>query len=223
MEYKKIISSFIISIMLFVNLVSCNDTDSSADSGSKQDVSTQAVTVFSSNSGHTSGEIGSLSLCDYTASKTTFNIDDVSLTFHFGFLWYPNISTHYFYGEYFPYVDLSFAYYPNDFDNSPDYDNKTQIFLKRVENIMAEEYRCLEEYNEEKDLYFWKYNHSEELAVPNELFAEDEGWIFLEVYYLGTNEQNGEPLVLSSHCGFYYSKQSDYTIKIYFSAKEANQ
>lgn len=221
MCFKKAISFFLLFALLFLNLISCNNSNSNENDGQKGD----NLNVDKSDKGFTSiqSEIPgdpdpSLAFVDYTAEKTTFNIDEVEITFHYGFAWYSDINIHYAKGDVFPYVDLTFAYLPKDYDVRLNPDGKIEIPIKRVENIMTDEYRCTSKQDESDPyglMYYIQYNHSEKITLPVELFSEDEGSVFFTLYYEGINELDGSSIFLYETTSFYFVKTSENTIKIY--------
>jgi len=220
MFLKKSISLLLVIVFVLLCFASCGTNDSSVDGDTILNDNDSGPDTkhdgFTTMSGSLGGLYPNPARSDLTAEKSVFNIDNVDITYHYGFAWYPDINDHLEYGEFYPYVDISFSYYRLEEELSIEPGSKIDIPLKRVETMMTEEYRNSSIYDEEQELYFPKYNHSEKIAVPKELFAEDEGWISFNVYYESEeiNEIQGSKNSLYTSVSFYYVKQADTTIKI---------
>ena len=131
--------------------------------------------------------------CAYRSDKTEFPIDDVTLDFYYGGYYYQGVeyeleNTH----------DIpSFELYFQD-----DYGGK--FFIKRVEeNFVSEKYSCNVVYDDNWNITEVKFNHSETITIPREIFAEESGLIYFSVF--GTNQKEVEPQVkVITGIGFYY-------------------
>ena len=131
--------------------------------------------------------------CAYKSDKTEFPIDDVTLDFYYGGYYYQGVeyeleNTH----------DIpSFELYFQD-----DYGGK--FFIKRVEeNFVSEKYSCDIVYDENWYVTEVKFNHSETITIPQEIFTEESGIIYFSVF--GTNQREPEPQnKVITGIGFYY-------------------
>ena len=131
--------------------------------------------------------------CAYKSDKTEFPIDDVTLDFYYGGYYYQGIeyeleNTH----------DIpSFELYFQD-------DCGGKFFIKRVEeNFVSEKYSCDIVYDENWYVTEVKFNHSETITIPQEIFTEESGIIYFSVF--GTNQREPDPQnKVITGIGFYY-------------------
>ena len=228
MHLKRIISLLLVIVLMLLCLVSCSTPDSSVDGDTSPNGDEAGAEVkdegFTTMLGSGDGDIRlSPAYADLVADKTVFDIDNVTVDFYYGFLWYPEIEYHIEEGSIYPYVDMSFEYNPVKSNKMPDLTQTVSFPLKRVEDIMTEKYRCESVFKDEVELYNTEYNHYETLTIPKELFEKDDGYVFIKIYYTGINNVTGLDLILHAKAGFYYVKQSDNTIKIYRSARHVNK
>ena len=102
------------------------------------------------------------------SSKSEFDINDVTLDFHYGFMM----------GDDIEYDKENVRNY-GEFDLYFRSDSGEEYFVRHIdEPLMSEKYRVeLDHYNGK-----WSFNHSEEITVPAELFTEGTGKFQFRVY-----------------------------------------
>lgn len=119
--------------------------------------------------------------CAYRSERTEFPIDDVTLEFYYGGRYIHGVEWQRENAYSYP----SFELYFSD-------DTGKRIFVKRVdENFVSEKYRCYTESDDEACMTYVKFNYSETLTIPAELFCEKIGGVYLTIY--GTNERDKDP------------------------------
>ena len=143
--------------------------------------------------------------CAYKSDVTEFDIENVTLRFYYGGFY-----------ELFETATEQYLSYPVfELYLFNDANPEDKILIKRVEeNLISEKYRAY--ITTEKFKQIVKYNHSEDVTIPKEIFIDESGLIWFSV-----NGQN----VLDSYStdetlciiGVYYSKIEN---KIILSTKE---
>ena len=123
-----------------------------------------------------------LFLCAYRSDKTEFDIDDVTLDFYYGG-WYSDLGIDYDLQQHnFPMFDI---YFTNDAHD--------RCFVKRVEeNLVSEKYRCKFIYDDDWNFIELKFNHSESITIPREIFTENEGVIYFAIFSQNANYTDPE-------------------------------
>ena len=117
--------------------------------------------------------------CAYKSDKNEFDIDDVTLDFFYGGIYPSGVDLAN--GASYPSFEL---YFTDEKDNKMNH----KIFVKRVEeNFVSEKYRCFQNYDETNHTVSIKYNHSETITIPKEIFTEDTGLIRFQVYGININ------------------------------------
>ena len=102
--------------------------------------------------------------CGYRSDKTEFDIDDVTLEFFFG---YPSYASQGDKREI--YEDYFYICFINEADGS-------EIIVKKVEEtLFSEKYEVI--MDDDEPYKIERYNHSEMLTIPKELFINDKGRI----------------------------------------------
>ena len=120
-----------------------------------------------------------------------FDINDVTLTFSYGF---PsgNAGT------------SSYPVYEIWFDN----DEKQEKLIKRVEeNLNSEEYLVILSFDNDQNVQKNIYNHSEILTIPSELFSKDSGYVGFYISSIDITAPKNGPLL--NYITFYYEKIED--------------
>lgn len=131
--------------------------------------------------------------CAYKSNKTEFSIDDVTLDFYYGGYYYNGVEF-----ELENIRDIpSFELYFQD-------DHGGQFFIKRVdENFVSEKYSCDLVYDDNWKIKEVKFNYSETITIPQEIFSEESGLIYFSIF--GTNQKELEPQhKVIAGIGFYY-------------------
>ena len=118
------------------------------------------------------GDMSPKYYCAYKSDTNKFSINDVSLEFYYG--------------------GVFTAYLENERENASNYpmfeiyfmnDEEDKILIRTVEeNLISEKYRCTPKENIFGNIIGWKFNHSEILTIPNELFTKESGRISFVIY-----------------------------------------
>lgn len=138
----------------------------------------------------------SYNFCAYRSHTDKFDIHSVTLNFYYGG-YYPNGIEYALEKEQsYPSFDL---YFVNDEGN--------RYFVKHVEeNFVSEKYNCEIVYDDNRYIYKIKYEHSETLTIPAELFTKQSGMIWFEVdgeNILALDSENGKNSSIAKICIFY--------------------
>lgn len=105
----------------------------------------------------------------YRSQTSTFAVDEVKLTISFGSCW-PKME--YAWDVYYvPEFEIYFA------DPSGYIADNFYTARKVNEQLFSEEYRATYVDDEQNNLSYYEFNHSEEISVPKELFSESGGRI----------------------------------------------
>lgn len=107
-------------------------------------------------------------VCAYRSDTNTFDIDNVTLTFYFGGIFGPDVN---FYREHamnVPEFDIFFG----DSNFEP-----IQLIRHSNDNFVSEEYNVTLLIDENYNTTEIKYNHSEIVTIPKELFTKQQGII----------------------------------------------
>ena len=119
--------------------------------------------------------------CAFKSHKKVYDIDDVTLEFSYG-------------GNYRDQLELCLYY--NDIPSFEIYfenENGDKIFVKRIEENLVS-YK----YNYEIITYKWldirriKFNHSEFITIPKEIFTREKGVIWFEMYGIDLKKSDTE-------------------------------
>ena len=214
------LSVMLIVLSILTSLYSCGSEDVPAN----RDKGISSVDGDES----TGCTLPSPTMIDYKTDKSVFNINEVKVTYYYGFPFgkNPDFEQMISQGRVYPYVDLIFTSYAREIKwgsvANPDPETKVEKVVKRVENIMSEDYMYITDLSFKPKTRYDRYRHSEELIVPAELFLHNEGFIRFDTYYRGTNELTGENLVLGNPKTFYYEKLDEDTVKLYRSYYDAH-
>ena len=131
--------------------------------------------------------------CAYKSDKTHFDIDDVTLDFFYGGYYYQGVEHQLENMHDFPYFELYF-----------EIDGGEELLIKRVEeNFISEEYSCDFVYDENWYITEIKYNHSETITIPKEIFTEDNGLIYFAIYGENVKEPEQQTKFITG-IGMYY-------------------
>ena len=132
--------------------------------------------------------------CAYRSDKTEFDIDDVTLDFYYGG-YYSNLGIEY---------DLQLYNFPT-FEICFTTDNLNTICLvKQVEeNLVSEKYRCNRIYDDDWNFIELKFNHSESITIPREIFTKNEGVIYFTIYSQNANATNPRVQAIAGKAIFY--------------------
>ena len=104
--------------------------------------------------------------CGYTSETNTFNVDDVTLTFYYGYGTCDNL----------PYFKI---YFENEVGDV--------YLIKEITEYEPDEYDTVWNSTGIIDLHpDMEYNHSEKITIPKELFANESGYI---LFVLATNPE----------------------------------
>ena len=123
--------------------------------------------------------------CAYRSDKTVFDIDAVTLDFYYGGRYYSNLE-HYL--ETVASIP-SFDIYLSDRKH-------VKILVKHVEeNFVSEKYRCELISDENWNFIEKKFNYSESITIPKEIFTEESGVIYFTIF--GANVRETEPQMKS--------------------------
>ncbi len=121
--------------------------------------------------------------CAYRSDKTEFDIDDVTLDFYYG---HPIYSS----PEYLWENVMNVPSFDVCFSNGAG----LQIHVKHVEeNLVSEKYRCELIYDENWNFIEKKFNYSESITIPKELFTEKSGVIIFKIR--GANVRESEEII----------------------------
>ena len=144
--------------------------------------------------------------CAYKSDVTEFDVESVTLTLYYGGFYEFHIETEVEHRFSYPVFEL---YFFND-TNPED-----KILIKRVEeNLVSEKYRAY--ITTEKFKKIIKYNHSEDITIPKELFTSESGLIWFSVNAQNVLDPYSTDETLCT-IGVYYSKIEN---KIILSTKE---
>ena len=120
----------------------------------------------------------------YRSDKTEFDIDDVTLDFYYGGYYPSGIEFTKTHAQNYPVFEV---YFVDDADGS-------KYFIKRVEeNFVSEKYSC--ELLRDENWYITeiKFNHSETITIPKEIFTKESGKIYFQIHGVNVHEQEQEP------------------------------
>lgn len=110
--------------------------------------------------------------CAYKSDTNKFSVNDVTLEFYYGGYFSDNLEHEREYTSNYPTFGL---YFMND--------EEDKICIRTVEeNFKSEKYRCTPKENIFGNIIGWKFNHSEILTIPKELFTKGSGKITFAIY-----------------------------------------
>lgn len=178
-KVNKIYKVLLILLIVGITLTSCSRNDgvgSNTNEGFQKGLNFETI--------HKPGTTPPLPDNRFSAcksDKSEFNIHFVILDFYYGGNFYEDIERELSRDSY-PYFDIYFG---------DDYGNK--YFVKRVnENFVSEKYRCNvihDEYGHTSEI---RFNYSEKLWIPKQVFVEESGLIYFKIY--GENQRDDEPI-----------------------------
>ena len=139
--------------------------------------------------------------CAYKSDTRRFDINNVTLTFYYGSIFSEDIL--------FQLEDGGIDY-SEGFDIYFKNDKGDKILVKSIhENFVSEEYRITFGYdNNDKSYTKYRFNHSETLTIPKELFSDMSGRIDFYLYGRNTKEKNSEKTAFCS-TSVYYGKSTE--------------
>lgn len=140
------------------------------------------------------GEESPINYCAYRSKTNKFDIKHVTLDFYYG--GYYDIDYELQNTTSYPTFDI---YFKDDQGN--------KYLVKHVEeNFVSEKYSCDFVYDDDRNICEIKYNHSETLTIPAELFTKESGkiWFSIEGKNILAPETNySKSLVITGICIFY--------------------
>lgn len=140
-----------------------------------------------------SAEESPIDFCAYKSDTNEFEIDDVTLDFFFGGEYYMGVEYELSNGRSYPTFDLGFA----DEDGN-------NFFVKHIEeNFVSDKYSCEVVCDENCDIAEIRYNHSEQITIPSEMFTKENGQIWFVIYGANVNEIEQEYKCITGICIFY--------------------
>ncbi len=136
----------------------------------------------------TSGEpLPPLRFTAYKSDKTTFDINNVTLEFFWAIYYQMGVEFEIERGKSYPYYDLYFL----------DEDFEVIQHIKHVEeNLVSEKYNCevIWEKGSMGDIAEVKFNYSENISIPAEVFSKERGMIYFSVQFWNEIFQRTETL-----------------------------
>ncbi|MBE7088633.1 MAG: hypothetical protein E7370_03845 [Clostridiales bacterium] len=131
--------------------------------------------------------------CAYRSDKTEFDIDNVTLDFYYGGYYYQGAEFELENAHDFPSFELYF-----------EEDNGNNFFVKRVEeNFVSDKYSCEVVYDENWHITEIRYNHSEQITIPSEVFTKENGQIWFEIHSANANDIESEVKCITGISIFY--------------------
>ena len=131
------------------------------------------VTSIEGGFSGSSAAMSNLIFCAYKSDTNIFDIDNVTLDFYFGYAFYNRGVDYFLQTESYPTFKLGF-----------DTENHDIIFVEEInENLVSEKYGCNLIFSEDNHRIIGiEYNHSETLTIPKELFTQESGIIYFQIY-----------------------------------------
>ncbi len=178
---KKAIGVLLILLTMFYTLIGCvNSDDSTTDLENEHKNGLEFGFIGT-------GGLSRIEIAAYKCDKNTFNIDDVTITFYYGFVFsQPDDKA------------LEIASYPDGFDICF-VDEKGNIMLYRHsdENFISERYKIKTTYNENDNSLKYEFNHSEKITIPKEMFINESGMVRFVIKGINVKGQQlkNEPFV----------------------------
>lgn len=115
--------------------------------------------------------------CAYKSDTNEFDIDNVTLDFFFGGYYQFGFECELTNGSSYPAFDLYFTA-----------EDGNKFFIKHIEeNFVSEKYSCEVTHDENWHITEIKYNHSEKLTIPSEIFTKEKGLIWFSIYSADAN------------------------------------
>lgn len=169
----------LILVMLILFVTGCGQNiDTNPDSDSKEpdtNVGTVLENGFKPSNGVTEAPAD---YCAYKSDINEFNIDDVTLEFFFGGHYPSGVEHELSYGRNYPTFEL---YFVDEEGN--------RYFVKRIEeNFVSDKYSCEVVYDENWYITEIRYNHSEQITIPPEVFTKENGQIWFEIHSANAND-----------------------------------
>ena len=166
--FNKVIGTLLILFTFVSSLGGCSLPD---DNGNNESPQTGVEGGFDNFDGCES----SPHVVAFRASTNEFNIDSVKLTVYFGFYGSDSKSVE----AYRKHVD-----YPGGFDFYVVNGDRKVLIRHENENFISEKYLINMLYYEENGEYKqdFKFNHSEEIVIPKDIFVSEKGMISLSLY-----------------------------------------
>ena len=145
------------------------------------------------------GEESPVNYCAYRSETNKFDIKHVTFDFYYG--GYYDIDYELQNTTSYPTFDI---YFKDDHGN--------KYLVKHVEeNFISEKYSCDFVYEDDRNICEIKYNHSETLTIPAELFTKESGKIWFSIEgknILAPETNNPRSLVITGICIFYKKVES---------------
>lgn len=191
-RYPIIPLCFLFVLFLVSLLVTGCAQDNKTDSNTNENMNTNMILENGFKHSSTDAETPTL-YCAYKSDKTEFDIDNVTLFFYYGGYYYQGIEYELENIHDFPYFELYFTD-----------DDGVKYFVKRVEeNFVSEKYRCDIVRDDNWYITEVKFNHSESITIPPEVFKKDTGKIYFSVYSTNLRENNAQEKCIASIYIFY--------------------
>ena len=131
--------------------------------------------------------------CAYKSDINEFNIDDVTLEFFFGGHYASGVEHELSHSRNYPTFDL---YFVDEEGN--------RYFVKRIEeNFVSDKYSCEVVYDENWYITEIRYNHSEQITIPSEVFTKENGQIWFEIHSANANDIEPEVKCITGISIFY--------------------
>ncbi len=120
-------------------------------------------------------EIESCYKMAYKSDKTEFDINDVTLELSYGCYFIHDVEWELEHGgDIFSYFDIYIESCQKNGDKT---------LIKRVEeNLISEKYRVTREYDENNYFVGWKFNCSENITIPKEVFSKEKDRLVFCIY-----------------------------------------
>ena len=136
--------------------------------------------------------------CAYRADTNTFFIDNVTLTFYFG--WYAVNDSD---GRNIPEAEL---YFYNKKQPTVTYP------IRKINDYISDEYRCYPVYDDHYRITEIRFEHSESITVPQEVFTGEEGMIYFVVKGEDVNNRDNRKEEYKGYitsCCIYYHRDGN--------------
>ena len=131
--------------------------------------------------------------CAYKSDTNEFNIDDVTLEFFFGGHYASGVEHELSHSRNYPTFEL---YFVDEEGN--------RYFVKRIEeNFVSDKYSCEVVYDENWYITEIRYNHSEQITIPSEVFTKENGQIWFEIHSANANDIEPEVKCITGISIFY--------------------
>ena len=136
--------------------------------------------------------------CAYKSDTNEFNIDDVTLEFFFGGYYNHGIEYELSIGNTYPTFDLLFC----DEDGN-------KYYVKHIEeNFVSDKYSCEVVRDENWYITEIKFNYSEKITIPSEIFNKESGQIWFQIHSANANDFEPKMQCITG-ISIFYKKDGD--------------